>query len=79
VGVEVVPDEDERPAELLVRVVQEPGVVGLGEPLALVAGPAAAGVDAVDEPGPLPGLSLSIFLCKSRQLSSFCYITVGSF
>jgi hypothetical protein len=55
VGVQVVPDQDERPAGRLVRGVQEPGAVRLGEPLALVPGSAAL-VDAVDQPGPLPGL-----------------------
>ena len=36
VGVQVVPDQDERACQLLVRGVQEPGVVRLGEPLALI-------------------------------------------
>ena len=36
VGVQAVPDQDHRTAELLVRSVQEPGIVRLGEPLALV-------------------------------------------
>ena len=55
VRVQVVPDQDDRPAELLAGGVQQPGVVRLGEALALVAAP-AAGVDAVDQPGLLPGL-----------------------
>jgi hypothetical protein len=33
VSVQAVPDQDERAAELLVRGIQEPGVVRLGEPL----------------------------------------------
>ena len=33
VGVQVVPDEDDGPAELLVRGVQQPGVVGFGDAL----------------------------------------------
>jgi hypothetical protein len=44
---QTVPDQDYRPAELLVRVVQQPGVVRLGEPFALVPGTAAAGVNPV--------------------------------
>ena len=36
VGIQVVPDDHERAAELLVRGVQQPGVVRLGEALALV-------------------------------------------
>jgi hypothetical protein len=54
VGIEVVPDQDERAAELLVRGVQEPGVVRLGEALAPVV-PASAKVRAVDQPGLVPG------------------------
>jgi hypothetical protein len=56
VGVQVVPDQDDRRAELLAGGVQQPGVVRLGEPLALVAAP-AADVDAVDQPGPLSGFT----------------------
>ena len=57
VGVQVIPDQDERPAKLLVRGVQEPGVVRLGEPFApVVTAPAAAVVHPVEQPGPLPGL-----------------------
>ena len=55
VGLEVVPDDHERAGELLVRGVQESGLVRLGEPFALVLA-AAAAVHAVDQPGPAPGL-----------------------
>src|ERR1700733_11454997 len=41
-------DQNERTAELLVRGVQQPGVIRLGEALALV--PAAAGMDPEDQP-----------------------------
>jgi hypothetical protein len=41
VGVQPVPDQDDRAAELLVRGVQKAGVVRLGEPLALIAPPGA--------------------------------------
>jgi len=34
--------------------IEQGGVVGLGEPFALAAAPAAVG--AVDQPGPVPGL-----------------------
>jgi hypothetical protein len=53
---QVVPDQDDRRAELLAGGVQQPGAARLGEPLALVAGP-AADVDAVDQPGPLSGFT----------------------
>ncbi len=49
VGVQAVPHHHERAAELLVGGVQEPGVVGLGETLALVVAAARAG--AIDQPG----------------------------
>ena len=55
VGVQAVPHDHERPAELLVRVVQQPGVIGFGEPLAPVIAGTAAVVHPVDQPGPLPG------------------------
>jgi hypothetical protein len=42
-----------------VRGVQEAGVIGLGEALAPVFAGAAAGMHAVDQPGPLPGLEVS--------------------
>jgi len=54
VSVEVVPDDHERPAELGVRGVQQPGVVRLGEAFALIA--AAGAVHAVDQPRPAAGL-----------------------
>jgi len=54
VGVQAVPHDHERPAELLVRVVQQPGVLGFGEPLAPVIAGTAAVVHPVDQPGPLP-------------------------
>ena len=41
VSVQPIPDQDERAVQLLVRGVQEPGVVRLGEPLALIAPPGA--------------------------------------
>ena len=47
-GVQAVPDQHDRAAELLVRGIQEPGVIRLGETLALIA-PAGA-VGAVDQP-----------------------------
>ena len=50
VGVQVIPHHDERSAELLVRGVQEPGVVRLGEAFALVAARARC-VHPVDQPG----------------------------
>jgi hypothetical protein len=53
-GVQVVPHDHQRAAELLVGGVQQLGVAGLGEALALVLAACAAAVDAVDEPGPLP-------------------------
>ena len=52
VGIEVVPDDDKRAAELLVRGVREAGVVRFGEALARVFAGVAAGVHAVDQPGP---------------------------
>ena len=51
VGIQVVPNHHERPAELLVRGVQQPGVVRLGEALAWAGAVAAAGVRAVGQPG----------------------------
>ena len=54
VGVQVVPDQDERAAELLVRGVQEPGVVLLGEPLALIARAGRRCVRKISR-GPQPG------------------------
>jgi hypothetical protein len=56
VGVQVVPDQYERAAELLVRGIQQPGVTGLGEALALAGQVPASGVGAVDQPGPAPGV-----------------------
>jgi len=53
VGIQAVPHHHERAAELLVRGVQQAGVVGLGEALALVV-PASA-VGAVDQPGAAAG------------------------
>jgi hypothetical protein len=50
-GVQVIPDQDDRAAKLLVRGVQEAGVLVLGEPLALIC--AARAVRAVDQPRPL--------------------------
>jgi hypothetical protein len=55
VGVQVVPGQDDGTAELLVRGVQEPGVVRLGEAFAPVVAVPAAGAGAVDQPGPQPG------------------------
>jgi hypothetical protein len=49
VGVQAVPDQYDRPAELLVRGVQQPCVVRLGEPFPLVPGPAV--VHPVDQTG----------------------------
>jgi hypothetical protein len=54
VGIQVVPDHDDWAAELLVRGVQELGVVRPGEPFALVLA-AAALVHPVDQPGAAPG------------------------
>ena len=56
VGIEIVPDDHDRAGELLMGGIQQPGVVGLGEPFALVLAAAAALVHAVDQPGMLPGL-----------------------
>ena len=57
VRIQVIPDEHERAGELLVRGVQEPGVISVGEALAVVLAVAAAAlVHAVDQPGPAPGL-----------------------
>jgi hypothetical protein len=53
VGVQGVPDHHERAAGLLVRGVQEPGVVRLGEALALICPPGV--VRAVGQPGLAPG------------------------
>jgi hypothetical protein len=53
VGAQVIPDQDERAAELLAGGVQQAGAARLGEALALIA--AAGGVDAADQPGPAPG------------------------
>src|SRR6185369_3203483 len=50
-SVQSVPDQHERAAELLVRGVQEPGVIRLGEPLALIPPPGA--VRAVDQARPV--------------------------
>jgi hypothetical protein len=55
VGVRIVPDEDERAAELLVGGIQQPGVTGLGEALAPVLTPTVA-MDPVDRPGAAAGL-----------------------
>ena len=66
VGVQVVPHDHQRPVELLVRVIEQPGVIAFGEPLALIAASVAA-VHAVDQPSPAAGLdrgrprSLAIF------------------
>lgn len=54
VGIQVIPHDDDGVGELLVRVVKEPGVVGLGEPLALAGAVPAPLVDAVDQPGDPP-------------------------
>ncbi len=56
VAIQVVPHDHQRASELLMRGVEEPGVVCLGEAFALVAAPPAVLVDAVDQPGPVPGL-----------------------
>src|SRR5580693_3442765 len=53
VGVQIVPDQYDRAVQLLVGGVQEPGVVRLGEPLALISPPCAVG--AVDQPGTAAG------------------------
>jgi Na+-translocating ferredoxin:NAD+ oxidoreductase RnfC subunit len=55
VRVQVVPDQDDRAAELLVRGIEQAGVVGLGEALAPAFGGAAVEVDAVDQPGSVAG------------------------
>jgi hypothetical protein len=55
-ALQVVPDQHQRAVELLVRGVQQPGVAGLGEALALIAAPSAGPVHPVDQPGLLPGL-----------------------
>lgn len=54
--VQIVPDQDDRAAELLVCGVQQAGVVSLVEALAPTFGGAAVEVDAVDQPGPVAGL-----------------------
>jgi hypothetical protein len=57
VGGKVVPDQDHRPAELLMGAVQQAGILGLGEPLAaMLAGPAVQ-VGAVDQPRPFGGVA----------------------
>jgi hypothetical protein len=53
-GVQIVPDDNERAAESLMRGVQQAGVAGLGE--AFAPAPPAGVVSAVDQPGPVPGL-----------------------
>src|SRR3712207_9542034 len=56
VGVELVPDQHDRPAEPLVGGIQEGGVVGLGQALAPTIAPAigsATGMGAVDQPRPV--------------------------
>jgi hypothetical protein len=55
-GVEVIPHDHDRAGQLLMGGVQELGVVRLGEAFALVLAAAAVLVDAVDQPGPAPGL-----------------------
>jgi|HubBroStandDraft_3_1064219.scaffolds.fasta_scaffold127536_2 hypothetical protein len=50
----VVPDQDNRPVELLVGGIQQAGVIGLGEALAAVPAGPAVQVRAVDQPCP-PG------------------------
>ncbi|GAA3086069.1 hypothetical protein GCM10017600_57850 [Streptosporangium carneum] len=54
-GVQIVPDEHDGAAELLVDGIQQTGVVAFGEtaPLALTA---AAQPDAIDHPAAVPGL-----------------------
>jgi hypothetical protein len=54
VGGKVIPDQDDRPAELQVRGVQQARALGLGEAFALVRA-GAAGSGAVDQPGPVAG------------------------
>jgi hypothetical protein len=49
----IIPDQDDRAAELLVRGIQEPGVLVLSEPLALIC--AARAVRAEDQPRTAPG------------------------
>ena len=55
--------------------VQQPGVVLLGEALALLA--AAAGVHAVDQPGPLPGLTAISAASDTRLLLPPVTVTTG--
>jgi hypothetical protein len=52
-GVQAVPDQDHGTVQLLVGSVQEPGVIRLGEPLALISPPCA--VRAEDQPGTAAG------------------------
>ena len=56
VGVQVVPDDHQRAAELLLRGGQQAGVVQLREAFAPVLAMGQAMVNAVDDPGPVPGL-----------------------
>ncbi|MFF4360239.1 hypothetical protein [Streptomyces sp. NPDC001604] len=49
--VQMVPNQNDRPAELPVRGIQQAGVFGLGEALTTALGRAAVEVDAVDQPG----------------------------
>jgi hypothetical protein len=66
VGAQIVPDDHERPAGLQVRGGREAGAVRLGEALALVFAPAAAGVHAVDQPGPAARLVHSSAASETR-------------
>jgi hypothetical protein len=55
VGIEVVPYDHQRAGELVVRGIQQGGVVGLGEAFPSVVAAGTSAVDPVDQPGPAPG------------------------
>jgi hypothetical protein len=57
VGVQVVPDNHERAAELLVRGVRQLGVADLSKARTLAGAPCAVTADAVDEPVSLLSLN----------------------
>jgi hypothetical protein len=60
VGVQLLPDEYDRVTEVMMGGIQQPGVVGLGQPRALTGPAPAAGMGAVDQPGRWPGRTRSL-------------------
>ena len=55
--VQVVPHQNDGAAELLVRGIQQAGVVSVGKALTAALGGTTVEVDAVDQPGPVAGLA----------------------